>query len=101
MGYLVIAIFLIVHFYISFLVCSYFTKSHKQKLSSVAKTLITLFTGPLTFILMILVILITPLRHNEMGLMDGGIFLIFILFTPLFPIVSLCLVKLAHKFRQV
>ena len=98
-GYLVLGIFFLVHFYISFLACGYFTKPYKQNLNRAAKTFITLFTGPLTFILMILVILLTPLRHNEMGLFEGGIFLIFILFTPLFPIVSLCLVKFAYRFR--
>ncbi len=98
-GYLVLGVFLFVHFYISFLVCNYFAKSYEQKLNKVSKTLITLFTGPLTFVLMMLVIFITPLKNTEAGIMDGGLFLMLILFTPLFPIVSFGLVKLAHKFR--
>ena len=98
MGYLVLGVFLFVHFYISFLVCRYYTKSYEQQLNTVSKLVITLFTGPLTFALMLIVIYITPLRNTEAGLMDGGLFLIFILFTPLFPIVSYMLVKLAHKF---
>ncbi|OCQ23591.1 hypothetical protein A7985_06515 [Pseudoalteromonas luteoviolacea] len=99
MGYLVLGVFIFIHFYISFLACSYFAKSYEQKLNSASKALITLFTGPLTFTLMMLVIFMTPLRNTEAGIMDGGLFLMFILFTPLFPIVSFGLVKLAYKFR--
>ncbi len=98
MGYLVLGVFLSVHFYISFLVCRFYSKSYDQQLNNVSKLVITLFTGPLTFALMLLVIYITPLRNTEAGLMDGGLFLMFILFTPLFPVVSYMLVKLAHKF---
>ena len=98
MGYLVLGVFLFVHFYISFLVCGFYAKSYEQQLNHISKLVITLLTGPLTFVLMLLIIYITPLRNTEAGIMDGGLFLMFILFTPLFPIVSYMLVKLANRF---
>ncbi len=98
MGYLILGVFLFVHFYISFLVCGYFAKSYEQQINNITKLMITLFTGPLTFMLMLLLIYVTPLRNTDAGLMDGGLFLIFILFTPLFPVVSYMLVKLTNKF---
>ena len=98
MGYLVLGVFLFVHLYISFLVCRFYAKSYEQQINNISKLVITLLTGPLTFALMLLVIYITPLRNTQAGLMDGGLFLMFILFTPLFPLVSYMLVKLANKF---
>ena len=98
MGYLVLGVFLFVHFYISFLVCRFYARSYDQQLNNISKLVITLLTGPLTFVFMLLIIYITPLKNTEAGLMDGGLFLMFILFTPLFPFVSYMLVKLANKF---
>ncbi|GAA6133819.1 hypothetical protein NBRC116188_06080 [Oceaniserpentilla sp. 4NH20-0058] len=99
MDLLILGVFLIAHFYISFLVCKYFAKFYDYELTSTLKAFITILTGPLTFALMMLVLFITPLSHLEAGIMDGGIALMFILFTPLFPIVSYFLVKSAHKFK--
>jgi len=97
--FLILGIFLLAHFYISFIVSKFFSKPYEHELNNVSKVLITLLTGPLTFVLMMLVIFITPLRNLDAGIMDGGLFLMFLLFTPLFPVVSYLLVKWAYKFK--
>lgn len=99
-GYLVLTIVLVIHFLISYCACRFFSRGYDSNVPNISTILITLLSGPITLALTLVVILVTPLKHTDAGLMDGGGTLLVVLSLLIFPFVSMLLVRLAFKINS-
>jgi len=100
-GFVFLSLFVFIHFYLSYLICSYFDSGYEIKLNRTKRIAIAILTGPISFVLTLLVLYFSPLQNMDAGIMDGGLILIFLVFTPIFFLISYMLVKSASllKFR--
>lgn len=100
MVYLILTIILAIHFSISYCACRFYSSGYDARLSKISTILITLLSGPITLVLTLAVIFVTPLKHTDAGLMDGGGILLIFLSLIIFPFVSMLLVKFAFKVNK-